>query len=547
MKNINLLIVDDETQNYEKYIIALQEACLMQYQRSIQIKAVPGISHKEVFSGSKILLEEIGNYDIVLMDIIWKDRKQKHATTERKGIEFCKMIKNEFPELPIIIFSERANVDDFKELIEYLNGYISKGSQPAQWAAEIERVIRNYIEDSGGQAIYKHVRNIKSYNGWEKENIYNAATVVWTSENGHTKWKGFWDILTKHCSDKKILRAVNVMSDAFKESDLIAMGGVPSMRGHLEHVLQVFFTGYVLINSLPEFKKTTLDRIKQLLGVKYLPEDEPIYWDTFNIAWLVAATLHDTAYSFELLPEIISKLKQIVSVYPESYSSDILQIPIAAENKWIIPNQADQVVKDIFNNVVTKLHSNGINSEWIFTNYLFESSKGGKRINHGVLAGIIYVSKIIPQKNAINEEQKNLFEILSWAGIAMSLHSLKIPGAKNKKCIVAKDDPLSFMLMLCDEIQVWNRDRPDKVEQYSKYRMVDLIDLSIDSFNINAKIKYTLFNNEEHNKEARKILAVEIQENETILKNYLVCNPFIVNIEYYISDDKNCFSKITLT
>ena len=86
-------------------------------------------------SDAKKKLKE-NKYDLILLDL---------GLPEIDGLDFCKELKNIYPNIPIIISTARADVAD--KVIAFDNGaddYVAKPYEPRELVARIEALIRRY-------------------------------------------------------------------------------------------------------------------------------------------------------------------------------------------------------------------------------------------------------------------------------------------------------------------------------------------------------------------------------------------------------------------
>lgn len=58
-------------------------------------------------------LPEVGQYDVLLLDIQWPEGDHDH------GVTLAKMVREAYPELPIVVVSQHVTLEDFQALIQY--------------------------------------------------------------------------------------------------------------------------------------------------------------------------------------------------------------------------------------------------------------------------------------------------------------------------------------------------------------------------------------------------------------------------------------------
>jgi hypothetical protein len=90
------------------------------------------------------------------------------------------------------------------------------------------------------------------------------------------------------------------------------------------------------------------------------------------------------------------------------------------------------------------------------------------------------------------------------------------------------------LLLACDEIQVWDRERPDASRISSPFKCTDLSEFTISDTAITACVDYTLHNGpaaaEEFTKQ-RNSMDNEIEADNQVLAKYLDGNGYSVTVK----------------
>jgi len=334
------------------------------------------------------------------------------------------------------------------------------------------------------------------------------------------------------------------MSNFFKEADLLMLGTLPGMRGHLDHVLNVYFTGYVISNANPRFRKAALEAAKRLFPDKYcdISLREDYYWGLFQLAWLAAATLHDTAYPLEILPDLLKKCDGI-----RSHFGAVLKVDKTDPSKTMqehLPELDEAKIENLAAFLV-KLHG-GNHYNFLINNSQFRGKDSVLRINHGVASGLLFMELV---QSALSQKGTSLEleTYLTWAATAMSLHSLKIPGSTSSIKISLQNDPLSYLLMACDEIQVWERERPDTSHMKSPFKETDLVEFTVSEDNIKAKVDYSLYKGAAASiqfAEIKETLNKAIEQDGQVLCQYLDGGGLQVFVNQIVSSEMEEFSPL---
>jgi len=121
-----ILMVEDDLE-----ITALLEAYLPRYGLEMFSVSLPSVALEKL---------SIEKYDLVLLDL---------GLPEMDGLELCRLIKKEYPSLPVIISTARADVSD--KVVAFDAGaddYIAKPYEPRELVARMQAIIKRYTQFS---------------------------------------------------------------------------------------------------------------------------------------------------------------------------------------------------------------------------------------------------------------------------------------------------------------------------------------------------------------------------------------------------------------
>src|SRR5262249_53549816 len=146
----------------------------------------------------------------------------------------------------------------FVELIPIgIAAYLRKDEPSAEpWCLAIRRVLEEAAKGRPGYPLFQLLKRsiTKIPDAWSNNEVIAAASKVWSDQNAYEKWGSFWGSWTAVLGQKHLKNACDALGNFFSGKELLMLSVHPGFRGHLEHVLHVYFTGY-LVSHCASFKQ----------------------------------------------------------------------------------------------------------------------------------------------------------------------------------------------------------------------------------------------------------------------------------------------------
>jgi hypothetical protein len=224
----------------------------------------------------------------------------------------------------------------------------------------------------------------------------------------------------------------------------------PAFRDHLFHVLQVYLLGELLLESILPLKNTPgeSDRLwkewTKPINEKHKGLRELEARGLLGKNWVFAALFHDIGFIYDAIRQVIT---QTASPQSQELKNAFEELKFA-----LFTIDEDFHKSDEFKELKSETDASDILPE---------------HMDHGVFGAI--EGKALHNKLFKNVNEHN---DLSWAIKAIYKHNL------GGVTIDYNNEPLSFLLFLCDHLQEWDRPRGDRAKMaqefvFSLYRIGD--------------------------------------------------------------------------
>lgn len=255
--------------------------------------------------------------------------------------------------------------------------------------------------------------------------------------------------------------------DDFVEYESVLYGTGDYYRDHIHHVLQVWAIGIgLMFGKNPIHVKLnedfTIDR-EALFHKDIEKKAEPISISQSELwaMWTIIALCHDLGYPLEKTSIINQKVKKIINHFG-CISFNELNFNFDLLNSFIVEKYID-IVSSKVKRTICGEHRTEIQHK-----FRDKISKSLEDYKHGMFSGLLLFKKLVyfletdyaPSDRALSDEDLRQFYIRKEILRAICAHTCP-------KIYHIELNTLSFLLILCDELQDWNRPRFEELIERS--------------------------------------------------------------------------------
>lgn len=361
--------------------------------------------------------------------------------------------------LPIIAYTAmgppafRARLDRGKHLFDIWDKHTAQPQYAAWRLKKIAQDLRRHRPDS---QIRKIFAGFKPGATWHRsvevmiERYYAGRTEMDQIERAGVAIRNI-------ASELKAFDECKRLWEAMVQWEPLARALDRHTRGHARHVINVFWLGYYLINEpilRPIFLASWRRLLAQTWGMDEVADLDPA--EAINNVWYFAALFHDVASPLERLDKVAEVVNRVSAGLLETDNG-------ALEFNQGFAASSEKAVEELIRDLPTKLALE------VRSNLVTYSDKG--RLEHGVGAAVVL-------RQAIG--QGPLGCIVRQAARAVAVHNI-FPQLSEAACSEANwgNEPLMCLLLLCDQIQAWDRERGDSTYNNDWPERAELVDLLV--------------------------------------------------------------------
>ena len=404
--------------------------------------------------------------------------------------------------------------------------------------------LKHYIDDFFNDLeLYDDYKNAHNY----KDLLHASVIRFLDYENTYTAYEIYenffmvYQITDEDKSDEKnikgnqvsesntLLKLVNMMKDYEDNTGKL----IEKQRDHFIHSVNVFVLGLAIYSQNVNYREIFEEYIEDSPYEKYYRIDGEVSREEFFYRWGIASLFHDIGYPVEIISKQLAKfvndgsqsisskykvntavnfknfneLNTIVKVdpnfskvyrqdYPETNFIDLYKptdimahqifTDLYVEDGVRAINEYDKLSGDL-NRLISHLDN--------FIDYMAEN----KFVDHGFFSSIFVLNSYAALMQKYYSDQKiekyaYFFYPVANSATSILLHNYYRGTLQNEPFELGKlnphQNPIAFMLILCDELQEWNR-RPIGVKDMKKNHVNDI---SIDISNSKLNVEYILKN-----------------------------------------------------
>ena len=327
--------------------------------------------------------------------------------------------------------------------------------------------------------------------------IYETFFMIYqiTPENKSEEKHEKYDLVSEQ---NNLLELVNIMEKYEKYTGEL----IERQRDHFIHSVNVFLLGLAVYSQNKHYRDVFRDYIKRSKYEKYYKTaDGELSDEEFLYRWGIAALFHDIGYPFEIIGKQLNKfindgVKSISNTYDidvgidfkdfNEFNSIVKLDPYDFADNYRANFKRAKVL-DLFK--PTEILAHKISNDFNFTKEQFKNltdhlnqfiyyMKENNFIDHGFFSAILVLNSYGSLIQKYSKNKDFFFYPIVDSSSAILLHNYYNKTMQedpfNLSLLAPESNPIAFLLILCDELQEWNR-QPYGVLDVKKFHVNDLI------------------------------------------------------------------------
>lgn len=240
--------------------------------------------------------------------------------------------------------------------------------------------------------------------------------------------------LVKMAEEFGLHNEFKVLFEFIAKAEPLNVAGNPSAWGHLRHALNVFWLGYYFLNTGVINLENIYDQMTNEEDVKLSTLESKSKF--INCIWFLSSLFHDVGLPAERVIKIAEESNTFLEIYPDISLS--LKQTISVDS---IYDNYQTDLDQIFSSITSKL------STWV--SGCCRELKKQNKLDHGLISGVT-IGRLLSGKN--QQIADHCSENVSLHNLINKFHS------SNARGISFHQSPLACLLILCDQLEVWDRE-----------------------------------------------------------------------------------------
>lgn len=407
-------------------------------------------------------------YDLIITDVYFNHKPEttKQSRGDYKLDEIVRAIRNVDKNVIIIVNTQYNDYLETTGVLDSVNYVFDKNLSQDLFVWQVKQILKYKINNNLLDNIL--ISNILTL-------INNDSSLIWSVEiksmvekyregkNEHDQIKSIENDLMNLLNKCGFTGGNKELINHISKQEIFNIAGNPNKFGHLRHVINVFWFGYFLINSNWKIAK---DIGKELFSEE--AEQERLL--LLNKSWFIASVFHDIGHLGEHLEDLISAINVTLSVYDtnktKTVSSDFMIEKNVFLSETIINTLADKDEHEKLNALMGKFYES-------------------KKPDHGMLSAITVNNHL--------ESPLVTKDFLPPALQAIALHNIFQKDKEILSSNIFKTLPLTKLLILCDLIEVWDRETGFESIYQSYVEKLSLSKITLNDDKLEVIINFQLF------------------------------------------------------
>jgi hypothetical protein len=439
--SFNILYIEDQINDYEPIRDAINKFNKDKDSNSSEYIVIDWARNLEEFE-NKLNLK----FDVILADVIFPGPKGEKKLLKEIIASVDKWAKenNAGRTLPIIAYSGKGTLKYSLKFKTKLYDIWDKNSTSPEYIlwrfSELAKDLPRHHPDSFLQRL---IREMPEGASWHSKVIdmatrYNSG---WTeADQIYRVGPSIDDIANVN----GVRDACKSMWEIMNEWEPLSLAVSMKMRGHARHAINVFWLGYYIINheNTQHWFVSCWERlVNNQPNMNDVSKEKPI--DALSNIWFLTGLFHDIGACVEKCQKVYdcyaNLLKKFNKLIPQSFSN---------ESEHLVPldNNIEELVDKLLYAIGSPLNDN-------IKSIIKKSFKSGEP-DHGFIAALNLLKTIQYKKPGCYARE---------AARAMAVHNVIGKVSNSDGGILSwEKEPISCLLVLCDQIQTWERERGDR-------------------------------------------------------------------------------------